>query len=86
MCILHGGVRCPHYYRYLYLYAVCNGGHVFNWSGLTFRCAPFSSPPIPATANSQTLSVMLGGQGEHQPDCKEFIIVLTNRDAENQTE
>ena len=26
-----------------------------NWSGLTFRFAPFSSPPIPATSQTRTL-------------------------------
>lgn len=27
-------------------------------SALTFRCAPFLKPPMPATANSQTLAAM----------------------------
>jgi hypothetical protein len=31
-----------------------------NWSGLTFRFAAFLSPPIPATAQAQTLAASAG--------------------------
>jgi len=39
------------------LFILCRGTGR-NWSGLTFRFAPFLSPPIPATAQTQTISMI----------------------------
>lgn len=54
MCIINGGLRCE------FVNVVSNNvryrGTVTCRSGLTFRCAPFSSPPKPATAYALTLS------------------------------
>jgi hypothetical protein len=35
-----------------------HGGQFHSRSALTFRCATFLKPPMPATANSQTLPPM----------------------------
>ena len=39
------------------LFKLCRGTGR-NWSGLTFRFAPLLSPPMPATAESQTLATI----------------------------
>ena len=54
--IFNGGVRCKLVALVFKIRLVMVD--TANWSGLTFRCAAFSSPPIPATANSQALAVM----------------------------
>ena len=46
------------------LFTLCRGTGR-NWSGLTFRFAPFLSPPIPATAQTQTLAVIGPGLVGH---------------------
>ncbi|MBI3235818.1 MAG: hypothetical protein HYZ42_17570, partial [Bacteroidetes bacterium] len=40
---------------------------VWSRSGLTFCCASFLSPPIPRTAETQTLAVILLGQLNQLP-------------------
>lgn len=47
-------VRCPYYFRFLYLNL--SRGTSRNWSVLAFRFASLPSPPIPATAQTQTLA------------------------------
>ena len=49
----NGRVRCPHYFRFLYLNL--SRGTERNWSVLAFRFASLPSPPIPATAQALTL-------------------------------
>ena len=46
---------------YVSLFKLCRGTGR-NWSALAFRFAPLLSPPMPATAQTQTLVAMAAGQ------------------------
>ena len=54
------GFRVPITFQFHYLHLSSGTGR--NWSGLTFRCAAFLSPPIPATSQTQTLQASLTTQ------------------------
>jgi hypothetical protein len=56
VCILHGGVRCPHNFRYLY--AVWARGHVTT--GRPCHAAHLTRPPNPATQYAPTLGTIAG--------------------------
>jgi len=55
-CAMAGfGVLIKFQFHYLHL----SRGTGRNWSVLAFRCASLPSPPIPATAQAQTISMQL---------------------------
>ena len=51
--------------KFMFHNVVRSRGTVRSMSGLTFRFAPFLSPPMPATAQTQTLAVIGPGQFGH---------------------
>ena len=70
-CFCNGGVRCPHYFRFLYLNLSRGTGR--NWSALTFRFAPLLRPPMPATAETQTLAAIFFMTREFQKEFDDIV-------------
>lgn len=53
-CLCNVRVRCPHYFRFLYLNLSRGTGR--NWSALSAAEAALTRLPIPATAQAPTLA------------------------------